>query len=159
MSSPKVNKIKTPYHSDKIKNFNKFFNLYFSNNIILTFNENVTVIRALKFMYGYSYSTTIVLLNKLGFNENSRISEISFNQWSLIIKILIKFSQNQKFLISIKNSELSKFQLFDNYKGFRHMHGLPANGQRTRSNAKTCRSLSFHSNLIKLIKQHNNDQV
>jgi ribosomal protein S13 len=64
----------------------------------------------------------------------------------------------QKTLI-LEHKYLIKYQFFLNYRGFRHTRGLPVNGQRTCSNAKSCRSILFHNKVIGLIKKLNLTQL
>jgi hypothetical protein len=45
-----------------------------------------------------------------------------------------------------------RYQSFINYRGWRHRNGLPVRGQRTRSNAKICRRLSFNEYIVKIHK-------
>lgn len=71
---------------------------------------------------------------------------------SYFYSLLTKYGSNKNIQIDSGNKQLRSYLLFSNYKGYRLQNGLPARGQRTRSNAKSVRSLLYHKRVVSILK-------
>jgi small subunit ribosomal protein S13 len=94
---------------------------------------------ALTKIYGINLATALFICNRVNLPFNFSVHLLTSDKIREIISLIQNFilcefnlhkevKSNIKFLIDIKC-----------YKGFRHSLNLPVNGQRTHSNAKTCR--------------------
>jgi small subunit ribosomal protein S13 len=94
---------------------------------------------ALTQIFGIGPNKALQICDKLGISDTVKVTQLTKNQIDQIIKII-----NQSYLI---DSELKRIIQRDVksclqigcYRGFRHNEGLPLRGQRTHTNAKTCR--------------------
>lgn len=91
----------------------------------------------LTYIYGIGRSTASVLLSRAGIEE-----EIKVHEWTdENIRILSGMIQNELKVEGELRSDvqLSIKRLMDIacYRGLRHRKGLPVNGQRTKTNART----------------------
>ena len=140
-----------------------YFNSYLNNKNLInllflvklkTFNLNIPFIFYISKIYGISTFISSLICQKFGISKdtltNSVLKETYIGLFLFFTTFLKKifnkhYPLNQKYLI--------KYQLFLNYRGFRHTRGLPVNGQRTHTNAMSCRSIFFHNKILKLIKK------
>jgi len=99
----------------------------------------------------YTYQ---VILWKFGFVDLFKKNDFFLNE-QLNKNINIFYSNYVSSEKKVKKKEylnLAKYQFYLNYKGYRHYNGLPVNGQRTVSNAKTCRSFFFHNKIVSIVQ-------
>lgn len=109
--------------------------------LILGSNLNSTkaVLFSLQAIYGVNTNTALKICAIVGVCPKVKLSKLNANQLhkltttcrqQLNTGLFRQKLNNVKFLIHIRH-----------VKGFRHMFGLPARGQRTRTNASTCKKL------------------
>ena len=106
----------------------------------LNLSKNLVI--ALNSLYGIGFKQASYICKKQGFGKTLKVSDLSDEQLDSLHRFLIKY---ELFL----NHELSRIQrqnvktLVDIkcYRGLRLKKGLPARGQRTRTNANTCLKL------------------
>lgn len=111
-------------------------NLFFN----IKADKKSSVIKALTKNYGLGFFLSTKLCKKAGICLNYKINDLHIEHIENFTKIL----SDSKLKI---NQELKKklLKTFDHslqiksYKGLRKVKGYPANGQRTRSNAKTAK--------------------
>lgn len=119
---------------NKIKVLNKFLeiNNKKKNKLLILFLSNS--------IYGISLSKIRILLISEGIPDTYKLKYIKFFLFkNLIIKInnlTNCYNIQQKTLQS-----LLKLQNLKIYRGDRHKNGYPSRGQRTYTNAKTCRRM------------------
>lgn len=78
---------------------------------------------------------------KVGIGYPFIINNISILHFNLLCYLLDFLVWSEvKILRSVKLSIVNHVEL-KSYKGFRFEHKLPVNGQRTRSNARTCKRI------------------
>lgn len=91
----------------------------------------------LTYIYGIGRSTASVLLERAGISEETKVQEWTDEN----IRIISGMIQNEFKVEGELRSEvqLSIKRLMDIacYRGLRHRKGLPVNGQRTKTNART----------------------
>jgi len=78
------------------------------------------------------------ILNSLGIGENTPKEKIIKEKQEKLDKIILS---NKKWYLSISNNK-ERLISINSVRGMRHKLGLPVNGQRTRSNAKTAKKLN-----------------
>lgn len=114
------------------------------SNLLFNSNKNDSVIKVLTKNYGIGQTLAHNFCKKIGICSNYKLSNLNTEQIENFKKELSdsKLKTNQELKkILFKNFEQS-LQI-KSYKGLRKIKGYPANGQRTRSNAKTARKKYF----------------
>lgn len=95
---------------------------------------------ALTCIYGVGISTAKKILNKSGIELNKKVSDLKEAEILTLRTMLevsgLKFEGDLKRLIGLNIKRLIESNC---RRGKRHLKGLPVRGQRTRTNAKTCR--------------------
>jgi|YelNatPaOPRAMG01_1025707.scaffolds.fasta_scaffold01470_10 small subunit ribosomal protein S13 len=106
--------------------------------------EEKSVLFALRYVYGINYSISLLICKNLGFSQNFKVKELSSEQISKLIKITelmeLKIGTELK---KTKQFRTKNLVAIKSYRGFRKSQGLPARGQRTHTNAKSCRKPSI----------------
>lgn len=91
----------------------------------------------LTYIYGIGRTTASELLHRIGVDENTKVQDWSDEN----VRSLTAIIQNEIKVEGELRSEvqLSIKRLMDIacYRGLRHRKGLPVNGQRTKTNART----------------------
>ena len=118
----------------------------------LFIKKNITLLGFFNDIYGLSHSTLHKIFIKMGYSFNYKIQDVSLERINEIILFFDSYILSKRSFYIKEGSFLASFQFFSNYKGFRQTRGLPSRGQRTSSNAKSCRSLIFHRKILELVK-------
>jgi small subunit ribosomal protein S13 len=104
-------------------------------------NDTQIKFKTLTSLYGANNLSKKILITRLGTNSRlnyNYIKEKKFNQLNTIInKQLI----GKKLQESVREN-ISFIKNIKTYKGLRHRASLPVRGQRTHTNAKTCKKKS-----------------
>lgn len=100
--------------------------------------DNKRVDIALTYIYGVGRSNVKEILVKAEIDPTIRINTLSEEQLNKIQKALdsIKIEGDLRGEIF---EDIKRLKNINSYRGTRHIKGLPARGQRTRSNARTKR--------------------
>ena len=85
---------------------------------------------------GWSLSTKIMANAKV--DHKKRVSELTADEISKIGTELEKYSIEGDLVRNVRGN-IQRLQVIGSYRGTRHTRGLPARGQRTRTNARTKR--------------------
>lgn len=73
---------------------------------------------------------------------------------------IVKFFKVESFLQSQIFANIRQLKLLRGYKGFRHYYSLPVQGQRTKTNARTCKRLKkFIKKEDKILKKGKQKQT
>lgn len=93
---------------------------------------------ALTYIYGVGRTNVYDLLKKVDIDPSKRVHTLTSEQISKLQKALdaMKVSGDLRKEIS---GNISRLKEIGTYRGRRHAKGLPARGQRTRTNARTKR--------------------
>ena len=94
---------------------------------------------ALTLIYGIGWSRSQKILKELSIDENKKVNELNETQVKAIQNAIEKKIKVEGDLKEENSLSIKRFKEIGSYKGIRHAHGLPARGQRTRSNARTKR--------------------
>lgn len=92
---------------------------------------------ALTYIYGIGRNTALNILDKTGINWERNIDDLSAEEVNEIRKEL---EQNYKVEGDLRRevaSNIKRLMDIGCYRGLRHRRGLPVNGQRTHTNART----------------------
>ena len=94
----------------------------------------------LTYVYGIGQSTADEILAGTGINPDTRVKDLTADEEAKIrdyidkINIMVEGDLRRNVALDIKR--LTEIQCF---RGVRHRKGLPCRGQRTKTNARTCK--------------------
>jgi len=103
-------------------------------------NDSNTLVKELLKIYGLNLSSVLSCCKKLGLSKNVRFTDLSEDQLQKLVRIVEK--SDLKINSELKNfTRISKESLVQikSYRGLRSLSGLPVRGQRTHTNANTCK--------------------
>ncbi|KKU46706.1 MAG: Ribosomal protein S13 [Microgenomates group bacterium GW2011_GWC2_46_7] len=93
---------------------------------------------ALTYVYGIGPKISRIILDKAKIDLNTRAKDLSAVEVSKLQKILEEFKVEGDLRKDIREN-IQRLKRIGCYRGYRHSVGLPAHGQRTRTNARTLR--------------------
>lgn len=91
----------------------------------------------LTYIHGIGRPTSQKILAQVGLNYDTKVSEWSDDQVIEIRKIIETEYKVEGALRSEVRGNIRRLQEIGSYRGLRHRRGLPARGQRTKTNART----------------------
>lgn len=100
-------------------------------------NKRIEV--GLRYIYGIGSSSSKKILTQTGIDPDKKVSELSEEETSLIREVIDKEHEVEGELRRKVNLNIKRLIEIGSYRGMRHRRGLPARGQRTRTNARTKR--------------------
>lgn len=92
---------------------------------------------ALTYIYGISRSLSNKLLALAEINPDTRAKDLSEEQVSRLTNVVQKECRTEGDLRREVSQNIKRLMDISSYRGMRHKRGLPARGQRTRTNART----------------------
>ena len=94
---------------------------------------------AIRSIYGIGPAISEEIMDKLGFDDGSRprLRELSQEQLDRLREIIDREYKVETDLRREVNMNIRRLIEIGAYRGLRHRRGLPARGQRTRTNART----------------------
>lgn len=104
----------------------------------LELNDNWKVDFALTRIAGIGWARSVKILSDIKMDSARRVSTLTPDDISKITAALDEYTIEGDLARQLR-SNIKRLQAINSYRGSRHSHGLPARGQRTRSNARTKR--------------------
>jgi small subunit ribosomal protein S13 len=98
-------------------------------------NKHVDV--ALTYIYGIGRSSAQAICGKLGIDPSVRINDLAATDINEIRRTLESDYVVEGRLRTERSLNVKRLMDIGCYRGLRHRRGLPVNGQRTRTNART----------------------
>jgi len=99
--------------------------------------KNKRVVIGLTYIFGIGLSTAQEIIAKANISESIRIKDLTMDQEKFLRDII----QNEYIVEGALRTQVSmnikRLMEIGCYRGLRHKRGLPVNGQRTRTNART----------------------
>ena len=93
---------------------------------------------SLCYIHGIGMSTALEICKIAKIDTSKRVQELSEKQISSIREVISSLELNvEGELRSFNAMNIKRLKDVGAYKGLRHRRGLPANGQRTKTNART----------------------
>ena len=100
--------------------------------------RNKKILFSLCYIHGIGMTTAIDICKRAKVNTEKRVQELTEKQVSTIREIISSLDINvEGELRSFNAMNIKRLKDVGAYKGLRHRRGLPANGQRTKTNART----------------------
>jgi small subunit ribosomal protein S13 len=100
--------------------------------------DNWKVAFALTKIKGIGWSLAEKILSDLKIKDSKRVSDLSTDEVSKIAAEIEKEPIEGELIRQVRGN-IQRLQQIGSYKGMRHQKGLPARGQRTKTNARTKR--------------------
>jgi small subunit ribosomal protein S13 len=91
---------------------------------------------ALTYIYGVGLTTSKEILVKTGVNPDIRVRELSEGDVAKLREVLEREYRIEGDLRRQINMNIRRLSEIGCYRGIRHRRGLPARGQRTKTNAR-----------------------
>lgn len=92
---------------------------------------------ALTYIYGIGPTTSRNLLRTTGVNPDTRVRELSENDLAKLRELIDHEVKVEGDLRREVSANIKRLVDIGCYRGLRHRRGLPVNGQRTKTNART----------------------
>ena len=100
--------------------------------------RNKKIAFSLCYIHGIGMSTALGICEKAKIDTHKRVQDLSEKQISSIREVISSLEINvEGELRSYNAMNIKRLKDVGAYKGLRHRRGLPANGQRTKTNART----------------------
>lgn len=95
------------------------------------------IVIGLTYIFGIGNSLSRGILKKAGVDEAIRVKDLNESQEAAIRKAIEESAKVEGDLRSEIQLNIKRLMDIGCYRGLRHRRGLPVNGQRTRTNART----------------------
>lgn len=100
-------------------------------------NKQVWV--SLQYIYGIGATMSHKILAQAEIAPDTRVKDLTEDEVNRLREIIDKQHRVEGELRKELNFNVKRLIEIGSYRGLRHRHGLPVNGQRTRTNARTKR--------------------
>ncbi|CAN5122070.1 30S ribosomal protein S13 [soil metagenome] len=101
--------------------------------------DNKRIDYALTLIYGIGWTRSKKILAQSKVPAEKRVKEISEEEMKALTQAIEKVYKVEGELREETSENIKRLREIGSYRGMRHSMGLPARGQRTRSNARTKR--------------------
>lgn len=92
---------------------------------------------ALTYVYGIGHTTSTSILAEAKIEPTTRVKDLTEAEIQKINDLISSKYTVEGDLKRLVTNNIKRLKDINSYKGSRHKAGLPANGQRTRTNART----------------------
>ena len=100
--------------------------------------RNKKIVFSLCYIHGIGITTALKICEMAKVDKEKRVQDLTEKQISSIREIISSLEINvEGELRSFNAMNIKRLKDVGAYKGLRHRRGLPANGQRTKTNART----------------------
>ena len=91
----------------------------------------------LTYIYGIGRTTAQQVLAELGLDPNTKVRDLTDEETTRLQRHIDANLQVEGDLRRERSQAIKRLQEIGSYRGMRHRRGLPTNGQRTKTNART----------------------
>ena len=102
-------------------------------------NKQVWV--SLQYIYGIGRTTSRKILAETGITPEVKMNDLTEEEVNKLREVIDRQYRGEGELRKEVNFNIKRLIEIGSYRGLRHRYGLPARGQRTRTNARTKRGL------------------
>jgi small subunit ribosomal protein S13 len=103
----------------------------------VTIPSDKQILIALTYVYGIGRTTAKTILTTAKISPTTRAKDLTQSEEQKINDIIATTHTVEGDLKRIVTGNIKRIKDINSYKGIRHKSGLPTNGQRTRTNART----------------------
>jgi small subunit ribosomal protein S13 len=100
-------------------------------------NKRVEI--GLTYIYGIGRTRSVEILSKANVNPDTRVKDLVEAEVAQLREIIDSEYRVEGDLRREVQMNIKRLQEIGCYRGLRHRRNLPAHGQRTRTNARTCK--------------------
>ncbi len=101
--------------------------------------KNKQVWVSLQYIYGVGSTLSQKILAQTGVSPSTKVNDLTEDEVNRIRELIDHEYNVEGELRKEVNLNIKRLIEIGSYRGIRHRHGLPARGQRTRTNARTKR--------------------
>jgi small subunit ribosomal protein S13 len=101
--------------------------------------KNKQVMVSLQYIYGIGSSLSQKILAQAGVDPYTKVSDLAEDEVNRLREIIDREYNVEGELRKEVDLNIKRLIEIGSYRGLRHRHGLPARGQRTRTNARAKR--------------------
>jgi small subunit ribosomal protein S13 len=91
----------------------------------------------LTYIYGVGRSTSNVILGQLGIDPNTKVRDLTEEEIVKLREAIDRGATVEGDLRRERSQNIKRLMDIGCYKGIRHRRGMPVDGQRTKTNART----------------------
>jgi small subunit ribosomal protein S13 len=91
----------------------------------------------LTYIYGIGPTTALRIADDLGLSRDTKVRDLTDEEVAKLRAYIDSNLQVEGDLRRERSQAIKRLQEIGAYRGIRHRRGLPANGQRTKTNART----------------------
>lgn len=95
------------------------------------------IVIGLTYVFGIGLTSSKSILQKAGVDESIRVKDLTDDHEAAIRKVIEETHRVEGDLRGEVNLNIKRLMDIGCYRGLRHRKGLPVNGQRTKTNART----------------------
>lgn len=106
-----------------------------------TIPNTINIVYALTILYGINIYQSKKICKNIGINPQITINKLKNNHVNCLVNYINKNIKIEQFLKKGEKNKINKLLEIKNIRGIRQSQGLPVNGQRTHTNAKTVKKL------------------
>lgn len=106
-----------------------------------TISDSKSILYSLTILYGINEFQSKKICKNIGINPQITLNKLKNNQVNRLINYINKNLKVEQFLKKLKIERLNELVEIKSNRGIRQSQGLPVNGQRTHTNAKTTKKL------------------
>ncbi len=99
--------------------------------------KNKKVLFGLQYIYGIGPNLAVDILEKAKIDTNKKVSDLTEEDVAQIRAVITSEYKVEGALRSEVQQNIKRLMDIGAYRGIRHRKGLPARGQRTRTNSRT----------------------
>ena len=91
----------------------------------------------LTYIYGIGHTTALKVCSELGLSPDTKVRDLTDEEITKLQRHIDASLQVEGDLRRERSQAIKRLQEIGAYRGGRHRRGLPVNGQRTKTNART----------------------
>jgi small subunit ribosomal protein S13 len=91
----------------------------------------------LTYIYGIGRSTALKVCTELGLDANEKVKDLTDDEVTRLRAYIDQNLEVEGDLRRERSQAIKRLTEIGSYRGMRHRRGLPVNGQRTKTNART----------------------
>jgi small subunit ribosomal protein S13 len=99
--------------------------------------KNKKLLYGLQYIFGIGHTSSALILEKTGINPDKKVAELTDEEVAQIRAFITSDLKVEGALRSEVQQNIKRLMDIGSYRGLRHRRGLPARGQRTRTNSRT----------------------
>ncbi|MDV2989833.1 MAG: 30S ribosomal protein S13 [Dehalogenimonas sp.] len=101
--------------------------------------RNKQVVYSLPYIFGIGPTLAVKILDRLNIEQTTKVSDLTDEELNHLREVIDKEYRVEGDLRKEITLNVKRLTDIGSYRGMRHRRGLPAHGQRTKTNARTRR--------------------